>query len=118
MEYGPRVIVEGENLAVLPTLSDDAFDLVYADPPFNPGRRRFRVAGAGPSFADAYPDYPSFLRPRLEEMRRVLAPHGTLYLHLAFREAHRVKLLLDEIFGPDAFLNELVWAYDYGGKPR
>src|SRR4051795_10583788 len=110
--------LEGDNLALLPPLPDGAFDLVYADPPFNTGRRRFRVAGTGPSYADDFTDYPAFLEPRLVEIRRLLAPHGTLYLHLDFREAHRVKLLLDELFGAEAFLNEIIWAYDYGGRPR
>ena len=118
LELADDLLLHGDNLELLPRLPAGAFDLVYADPPFNTGRRRFRVAGDGPSFADAYEDFPAFLRPRLEEMRRVLAPHGTLYLHLDFREAHRVKLLLDELFGADAFLNEIIWAYDYGGRPR
>src|SRR3954470_1833581 len=112
------LILAGDNLALLPQLPDGVFDLVYADPPFNTGRRRFRVAGAGPSYADDFADYHAFLEPRLVEIRRLLAPHGTLYLHLDFREAHRVKLLLDELFGADAFLNEIIWAYDYGGRPR
>ena len=47
-----------------------------------------------------------------------MPPHGTLYFHIDYREAHYCKLLLDELFGRDAFLNELIWAYDYGAKPR
>jgi site-specific DNA-methyltransferase (adenine-specific) len=112
------LILAGDNLARLADLPSGAFDLVYADPPFNTGRRRFRVAGTGPSYDDAFADHPAFLRPRLEQIHRLLAPHGTLYLHLDFREAHRVKLALDELFGPAAFLNEIIWAYDYGGRPR
>jgi site-specific DNA-methyltransferase (adenine-specific) len=135
------LVVEADNLAVLPLLPDGAFDLVYIDPPFNTGRRRvhqpMRVtadpngerAGFGGrryrlrlldalAYDDAYADYLSFLAPRLEHARRVLAPHGTLYFHIDYREAHYCKLLLDELFGRDAFLNEIVWAYDYGGKPR
>jgi site-specific DNA-methyltransferase (adenine-specific) len=112
------LVVQGDNLAVLPQLPAGAFDLVSIDPPFNTGRRRFRVAGAGPSYEDAFADLPAFLAPRVRELHRVLAPHGTLYLHLDHREAYRVRPLLDEVFGADAFLNELIWAYDYGGKPR
>jgi site-specific DNA-methyltransferase (adenine-specific) len=135
------LVVEAENLAVLPLLPDDAFDVVYIDPPFNTGRRRVhrpmritadpngdRGGFAGRryrlrlldalAYDDAYADYLEFLAPRLEHARRVLAPHGTLYFHIDYREAHYCKLLLDELFGRDAFLNEIVWAYDYGGKPR
>ena len=70
------------------------------------------------SYRDTFDDYLGFLGPRLSELRRVLHPTGTLYLHLDPREAHYVKLLLDELFGRECFLNELVWAYDYGAKPR
>ena len=59
-----------------------------------------------------------FLEPRLRRARELLAPHGTLYFHIDYREAHYCKLLLDEIFGRECFLNELIWAYDYGAKPR
>ncbi len=109
------LLIEGENLDVLPHLPDGAFDLVYIDPPFNTGRaQRRRDLG----YADSHEDYLGFLRPRLEHARRLLAAHGTLYVHLDPREAHYVKVALDELFGRDAFLNEIVWAYDYGGKPR
>src|SRR5829696_4564153 len=115
--------------------------MAYADPPFNTGRTQTRrtlatVAADGgdrtgfggrryastlletSSYRDAFDDYLSFLEPRLRELRRVLHDTGTLYLHLDYREAHHVKLLLDELFGRECFLNELIWAYDYGGKPR
>jgi DNA modification methylase len=135
------LIVEADNADVLPRLPDAAFDLIYIDPPFNTGRRqerrtlravrdedgdrvgfgdrRYRTEHLGAlAYDDAYGDYLAFLRPRLEHAKRLLAQHGTLYVHLDQREAHRVKLALDDVFGPDAFLNELIWAYDYGGKPR
>jgi DNA modification methylase len=135
------LLIEGDNLAVLPRLPDGAFDLIYVDPPFNTGRPRRRRAlravrddagertGFGGrryrtrvlsdlAYDDAHADYTGFLRPRLEHARRLLAPHGSLYLHLDYREAHYVKVMLDEVFGRDAFLNEIVWAYDYGGKPK
>jgi site-specific DNA-methyltransferase (adenine-specific) len=70
------------------------------------------------SYRDSFDDYLGFLEPRLREIHRLLDAEGTLYLHLDQREAHYVKLLLDEVFGRDAFLNELVWAYDYGAKPK
>jgi site-specific DNA-methyltransferase (adenine-specific) len=138
------LVIEGENLDVLPRLPDGAFDVVYVDPPFNTGRtqrRRTLATEAATSgedgdrtgfggrryrtrllqalaYEDAFADYLGFLAPRLEHARRLLAPHGTLYFHIDYREAHYCKLLLDELFGRDAFLNEIVWAYDYGAKPR
>ena len=140
-------VLLGDNLPILRDLPAGSVDMVYADPPFNTGRAQTRrtlaIEPAAPgedatpgdrtgfggrryasrvvaesSYADAFDDYLGFLEPRLRELRRVLAPTGTLYLHLDYREAHATKLLLDEIFGPECFLNELIWAYDYGAKPR
>ena len=131
----------GDNLDLLVQLPDDAFTLVYLDPPFNTGhaQRRLTLAterdaegdrtGFGGrryrstllrtlSFDDAFGDYLAFLAPRLERARDLLAAHGTLYFHIDYREAHYCKLLLDEVFGRDAFMNELIWSYDYGAKPR
>jgi site-specific DNA-methyltransferase (adenine-specific) len=115
LELLDDLILEGDNLDVLPRLPDGAFDLVYIDPPFNTGRAQVRALHA---YQDAFADYPAFLRPRLEHARRLLADHGTLYVHLDPREAHYVKVLLDELFGRDCFLNEIVWAYDYGGRAK
>jgi site-specific DNA-methyltransferase (adenine-specific) len=136
------LVIQGENLAVLPLLPDGAFDMVYIDPPFNTGSRqvgatlravadpdgervgfggrRYRTERVGPSmaYADRFDDLPAYLEPRLREARRLLAQHGTLYVHLDPRESHYVKVLLDEVFGRASFLNELVWAYDYGAKAR
>jgi site-specific DNA-methyltransferase (adenine-specific) len=109
------LLVEGENLDVLALLPDGVFDLVYADPPFGTGRPQ--VLGEH-RYDDDETDVVASLRPRLEEARRVLAPHGTLYLHLDWRSAHRAKLLLDDLFGEEAFLNEIIWAYDFGGRSR
>jgi site-specific DNA-methyltransferase (adenine-specific) len=134
-------IVLGDNLPLLHGLDDGSVQMVYADPPFNTGRTQERrtlatVASANgdrtgfggrryetklleqSSYRDSFDDYLAFLEPRLRELRRVLGPEGTLYLHLDYREAHYAKLLLDEIFGRECFLNELIWAYDYGAKPR
>jgi len=109
------LIVEGDNAEVLGRLPEAAFDLIYVDPPFNTGKaqRRGEI-----SYADVHKDYLGFLRPKLSRARELLAAHGTLYVHLDHREAHRVKLLLDELFGEANFLNELIWAYDFGGRPR
>jgi len=115
LALGDDLVIQADNADVLPRLPDRAFDLIYVDPPFNTGRERRRGALA---YADAHADYLAFLRPRLERARELLADHGTLYVHLDHREAHRVKLALDEVFGERNFLNELIWAYDFGGRPK
>ena len=109
------LVIEADNAAVLPRLPEGEFDLIYVDPPFNTGRTQRRGAL---SYDDAHTDYLGFLRPLLSRARDLLAEHGTLYVHLDHREAHRVKLLLDELFGEANFLNELIWAYDFGGRPK
>jgi site-specific DNA-methyltransferase (adenine-specific) len=138
-----NVVYSGNNLDILPTLPDESFTLVYIDPPFNTGRQQQRhetssvraepgaggtvgfkgqsyerIRGALKLYDDAFDDYWAFLEPRLVEAWRLLTDDGTLYLHLDYREAHYAKVLLDAIFGRDAFLNELIWAYDYGAKSR
>ena len=136
------LILEGDNLTHLRGLDSGSVQMVYADPPFNTGRTQTRrslaTVGASEngdrtgfggrryatkllsesSYKDHFDDYLGFLTPRLEELRRVLHPTGTVYVHLDYREAHYVKLLLDELFGRENFLNELIWAYDYGAKPQ
>jgi site-specific DNA-methyltransferase (adenine-specific) len=135
------LVIAGDNADVLGQLPPASFDLIYLDPPFNTGRAQARHTiaversaeggriGFGErryssrllqslSYDDAFVDYLGFLEPRLRSARELLAPHGTLYFHIDYREAHYCKLLLDEIFGREAFLNELIWAYDYGAKPR
>lgn len=77
-----------------------------------------RVRGMLRTYDDRFDDYGEFLMPRLEEAWRLLADNGTLYLHLDYREAHYAKVMLDAVFGRDSFLNELIWAYDYGAKSR
>jgi site-specific DNA-methyltransferase (adenine-specific) len=132
-------ILLGENLELLPCFADEAFQLIYLDPPFNRGgirsRKTLRVrahedgerVGFGDrryrakvlretSYRDEFEDYPAFLAPRLEQAHRLLAREGTLYFHIDFREAHYCKLLLDEVFGRECFLNEIIWAYDYGAR--
>jgi site-specific DNA-methyltransferase (adenine-specific) len=134
-------IHHADNMDVLPQLPAEAFQLVYIDPPFNTGEtqsrrtlamapdaegdrtgfkgRRYRTRLLAESrYRDTFEDYLSFLEPRLVEARRVLARSGTLYFHIDYREAHYCKLLLDELFGREQFLNELIWAYDYGARTR
>ncbi len=132
----------GDNLDVLSRhIEDESVHLIYIDPPFNTGKlqrrtqirairstggRRVGFQGArydtvrigSHSFADFFDDYLAFLEPRLREAHRVLATHGTLYLHVDYREVHYCKVLLDAIFGRASFLNEVIWAYDYGGRTK
>jgi site-specific DNA-methyltransferase (adenine-specific) len=131
----------GDNLKHLHSIPDGSAQLIYIDPPFNTGRRQERgtsttkrVEGSGRvgfkgmnyeiiretvlSYDDEFADYWSFLEPRLEQAWRILHSTGTLYLHLDYREAHYAKVLLDALFGRESFLNEIIWAYDYGGKAK
>jgi site-specific DNA-methyltransferase (adenine-specific) len=131
----------GDNLAVLQSIPTESIDLIYIDPPFNTGRSQQRskettrrndegdrvgfkgkryetVKSQVLSYDDQFVDYWAFLEPRLQEAHRLLKPTGTLYLHLDYRESHYAKVLLDSLFGPDNFLNEIIWAYDYGGKSK
>jgi site-specific DNA-methyltransferase (adenine-specific) len=115
LELDDDLLVEGDNECVLDLLPAGAFDMAYADPPFNTGKHQRRGDHA---YADAFDDYESFLIPRLARVRELLADHGTLYVHLDWREHHYVKVALDAVFGRDCFLNEIVWAYDFGGRPK
>jgi site-specific DNA-methyltransferase (adenine-specific) len=140
---GPSTVVHADNLEVVSGLPSGAFQLIYLDPPFNTGRSQTRQrtkavraeAGAGSvigfkgrsyerikgdllSYDDRFDDYWGFLEPRLIEAWRLLADSGTLYLHLDYRESHYAKVLLDALFGRECFLNEIVWAYDYGAKAK
>ena len=132
----------GDNLDVIRRFPDGGFELIYIDPPFNTGRRQKRTqlrtvrddAGdrvgwsekryrttrlATRWFADRFgDDYLAFLEPRLEEAYRLLAPTGSFFLHLDYREVHYAKVVLDSIFGRASFMNEIIWAYDYGARSR
>ncbi|RPJ42194.1 MAG: site-specific DNA-methyltransferase [Candidatus Latescibacterota bacterium] len=130
-----------DNLEVLRGIAAESVDLIYVDPPFNTGRarrkttirsvrseggdrtgflgRRYRtIRLATHEFPDLFDDYLAFLEPRLAEARRVLAPHGSIYFHVDYREVHYCKVLLDSLFGRSCFLNEIIWAYDYGGRSK
>ena len=138
-------VIHGDCLDVLRTLPDGSVDLVYVDPPFNTGRvqRRARLktvqAGADEAgdrtgfagrryttqrvsqdagFIDTFDDYLAFLEPRLREAHRVLSSTGSFYFHIDYREVHYCKVLLDGIFGRASFLNEIIWAYDYGARSK
>ena len=131
----------GDNLPILRKIRSGTIPLIYIDPPFNTGKvqsrtrirterstrgdrtgfqgKRYATTKIGESsFTDLFDDYIAFLRPRLRESHRILAANGTLYLHVDYREVHYCKILLDQIFGRNCFLNEIIWAYDYGGKTK
>jgi adenine-specific DNA-methyltransferase len=82
------------------------------------GREYERLRGELRTYDDRFDDYWGFLEPRLTEAWRLLADDGTLYVHLDYREVHYAKVMMDAMFGRDSFLNELIWAYDFGGKTR
>ncbi|MFF0909485.1 DNA-methyltransferase [Microbacterium enclense] len=82
------------------------------------GREYSRLRGDLRTYDDKFDDYWGFLEPRLVEAWRLLADDGTLYLHLDYREVHYAKVMCDALFGRERFLNELIWAYDYGAKSR
>jgi site-specific DNA-methyltransferase (adenine-specific) len=138
----PEGVVLGDCRLVMADLPDGCIDLVYIDPPFGTGQiRRLESirTGAGAKeragfggrrypfevvsdyqYRDdmSFAEYLGFLRQCLAEVYRVLRPTGSLYLHLDFHAAHYARVLLDELFGPERFLNEVIWAYDYGGRAK
>jgi site-specific DNA-methyltransferase (adenine-specific) len=134
-------VIQGDNLDVLRGLPSEFFRMIYIDPPFNTGgvqRRislatirdeagdrvgfqgqRYRSEQLGSlAYSDRFDDYLAFLGPRIEAAWRTLAPDGTFYLHLDSREVHYAKVFLDELVGRDRFLNEIIWAYDYGARSK
>ena len=133
-------VINAENLGALKKMPDESFQLIYIDPPFNTGRKQVRqnrtskesstgnlgfqgkryeqIVNTVLSYDDEFADYWSFLEPRLIEAHRLLTKTGTIYLHLDYREAHYAKVLMDALFGRECFLNEIIWAYDYGGKSK
>jgi site-specific DNA-methyltransferase (adenine-specific) len=131
----------GDNLPILQQMPAGAVDLIYIDPPFNTGKvqtrtqistvrdengdrtgfqgKRYRTIKIGTKgYADIFDDYLLFLEPRLVEAHRLLRSNGSLFFHIDYREVHYCKVLLDGIFGRESFLNEIIWAYDYGARSR
>jgi len=153
-ESGNRILL-ADNLEALRQMESGSVELIYVDPPFNTGRRQTRPqlrtirdeAGdrigfgghryrtervtnengehAATGYGDDFDDFLGFLRPRMEESYRILAPAGSLFFHIDYREVHYCKVMLDEIFsaggtvrGRDCFQNEIIWAYDYGARAK
>ena len=134
-------IIFGDNLPILRSTPSETVDLIYIDPPFNTGKvqtrtqiktikdedgdrvgfqgKAYRTVNIGnKAYKDLFDDYLSFLEPRLIEAYRILKSQGSLYFHIDYREVHYCKILLDRIFGRVSFINEIIWAYDYGGRTR
>jgi site-specific DNA-methyltransferase (adenine-specific) len=134
-------IIFSDNLAVLKSLPDESVNLIYIDPPFNTGKQQARQqisveedvngdrVGFGgkryqtrvigeKAYRDTFDDYLGFLEPRLLEAYRVLSSTGSFYFHIDYREVHYCKVFLDAIFGRESFINEIIWAYDYGGRSK
>jgi site-specific DNA-methyltransferase (adenine-specific) len=134
-------IVQGDNLEVLQTLPREHARLIYIDPPFNTGRKqsrqRMQVRAAeegerqgfggrrydveridSPTYEDEFEAYVPFLMSRIEAALPCLTPDGSLFVHLDYREVHYVKVALDRLLGRDRFRNEIIWAYDFGGRPK
>jgi len=137
----PNRIYQSDNLPVLQSLAAASVDLIYIDPPFNTGRKQSRtqirteqddrgdrvgfqgkryqtIKLGSKGYVDLFDDYLAFLQPRLDEAYRVLKPAGSLYFHIDYREVHYCKVLLDAIFGRESFINEIIWAYDYGARSK
>jgi len=131
----------GDNLSVLEQLPSESVDLIYIDPPFNTGKvqgrtqiktvrsengdrvgfqgQKYETVKVGTkSYSDLFDDYLDFLEPRLKQAYRILAANGSFYFHIDYREVHYCKVLLDQIFGRESFLNEVIWAYDYGARSK
>ena len=137
-----RRVIHADNLEALADVRDESASLVYIDPPFNTGRtqsrttirtvrdeaagdrtgfqgKRYRTIKLGSSgYSDTFDDYLGFLEPRFREAWRVLKPNGSFFLHMDYREVHYCKVLLDHLFGRESFINEIIWAYDYGARSR
>jgi site-specific DNA-methyltransferase (adenine-specific) len=131
----------GDNLSILQEFPSESVDLIYIDPPFNTGKvqgrtqiktvrsengdrvgfqgERYETIKIGTkSYSDLFDDFLGFLEPRLKEAYRILTPNGSMYFHIDYREVHYCKILLDTIFGRECFLNEIIWAYDYGARSK
>ena len=136
-----NIIYQADNISLLKQLRSESFDLIYIDPPFNTNKIQSRTElrternengnriGFGGhryssikinelSYIDIFDYFLDFLQPRLLEAYRLLKPQGSFFFHIDYREVHYCKVLLDQIFGRDSFINEIIWAYDYGARSR
>jgi len=110
-------ILLGDNLPHLKSMASESVDLIYIDPPFNTGKTQ--CLRDNMQYDDTFANFTDFLQPRLMEAHRILKANGSLFFHIDWREAARCRLLLDDVFGgPQHCLNEIIWAFDWGGRSR
>ena len=111
------IIDQGDNLTLLKSIKDESVNLVYADPPYGTGKVFTDKAG---KFSDTLTEdkFIKWLKPRLEEIYRVLDKNGSFFIHMDYREIHYVKVLCDQIFGRKSFINEIIWQYDFGARQK
>lgn len=113
-------IHNSNNLAFLSSLEKQGtkVDLVYIDPPFNTGKV---MKGQNGEYNDNFPhdEYLSAITARLSAAKQVMSPTGSIFIHLDYRYVHDVKVICcDPVFGRHNFMNELIWAYDYGARSK
>lgn len=108
-------VFHGDNLDIVPTLPDNTYRLVYMDPPYNTGKTKVK---GDCSYDDTFEDFPSYLIPRIASILPKLTPDGSLFVQLDEREVHYIKVALDKLLGRDHFINEIIWAYDYGKRSK
>jgi hypothetical protein len=117
----PNRLFFGDNLHVMRLLPPESVDLIYIDPPFFSGRNYNVIFGDQNevrSFTDIWeggiPGYLTWLNARLLEMKRLLKPTGSIFIHLDCHASHYTKVELDKIFGYENFRNEIVWQRSTG----
>ena len=141
VEKNKGVIVYGDNIKLLSKIPNKTIDFIYIDPPFNTGKKQWKyekkkaiasehgkhsfgrlyetkITEITNGYQDKFEDYIDFLKQRLVHAYRILKDNGSIIVHVDWRHSHHIRILLDEIFGEDKFMNEIIWAYDYGGKPK
>lgn len=127
----------GDNLQVMSHLLREfrgEIDLIYIDPPFDSKadyKKKIDIKGVGKAESDSssfeekqYGDiwtndeYLQFMYERLTILRELLSDTGCIYLHYDWHKSHHLRMLMDEIFGPDKFVNEVIWHYSGAGTPK
>jgi len=99
---------------------ESRFNLIYIDPPFNTGKRqeRKRVDIKSFGYDDSWSNYYGMMNRALVGCWKTLADDGSLLLHVDYREVHYLKVMLDQVFGRECFMNEIIWSYDYGARSK
>jgi len=110
-------LYHGDNLKILSSFEDESFSLIYSDPPYGCGKSFKSRNGSfddkltGQAFLD-------WLKPRIEESKRLLTKTGSFFIHMDYHEIHYVKVLCDKVFGRESFMNEIIWQYDFGARQK